>query len=584
LREGVRIETAQADLDRIHANLKENGPASDDTFPVLDDILERQLGDARGPLFALLASVGLLLLIACANIAGLMLARALAREKEVGIRVALGAGRGRIVRQLLTESLTLAAIGGVIGSLVGIWGSSAIVALSPEDLPPWVSVEPDYRFLLFIVGIVGLTAVLSGLAPALRAARDRGYGISLDAATRSTGTPGKKRGLKALVVFEVALSVVLLVVAGLGVRDVQTVMEVEPGFETEGILTFSLSLPSVKYEGEEPRLAFWDDYLARVRALPGVEVAGATSATPLGGHWGQFFRAEGAPELGPDDVAPVTLNRVVTPGYMEAMGIQLLAGRFFNDSDGVDEGSLAVVLNETWAQNNFPDVDPVGRRIQASWEGAPWMTVVGVTRDTKHYGLDEEMRQGIFQPLAQEAVSYGTIVIRTPLDPLSLVPQVRQLTAEVDPDIPVVMPRTMGQIMEQALWGRRIVAWLFGGFAALALILAVGGIYGVLSYTVTQRKLEIGIRMALGARDRQVLGEVIRQGMGLVGLGALLGLAGGYGMARAVSSIFFGVGTGSPALYASVGAVLLAVGVLANLLPARKAARVSPIGALRAGE
>jgi predicted permease len=584
LRPGVRMEMAQADLDRIHANLKEDGPASDDTFPVLDSILDRALGDARGPLAALMGSVGLLLLIACANIAGLMLARALAREKEVGIRVAMGASRGRIVRQLLTESLTLATIGGIIGSLVGLWGSSALVALSPDELPSWISFRPDYRFLLFVTGIVGLTAVLSGLVPALRAARDRGYGISLDAATRSTGTPGKKRGLKSLVVFEVALSVVLLVVAGLGVRDIQAVMEVEPGFETEGILTFSLSLPSVKYEGDEPRLAFWDDYLARIRALPGVEVAGATTATPLGGHWGQFFRPEGAPELGPDDVAPVTLNRVITPGYMEAMGIELLAGRFFRDSDGADVGDMAVILNETWARNNFPDGDPLGKRIQASWEGAPFMTVVGVTRDTKHYGLDEEMRQGIFQPLSQEPVSYATIVIRTPLDPLSLVPQIRQLTADVDPDVPVVMPRTMQQIMDQSLWGRRITAWLFGGFAILALILAVGGIYGVLSYTVTQRQLEIGIRMALGAQDRQVLGEVVRQGMVLVGLGAALGLAGGYGMARAVSSIFFGVGTGTLALYGSVGAVLLAVGVLANLLPARKAARVSPIGALRAGE
>jgi predicted permease len=498
--------------------------------------------------------------------------------------VALGAGRGRIVRPLLTESLVLAAIGGALGSLVGIWGSSALMALSPDEPPPWVNFSPDYRFLLFVVAVVGVTAVISGLAPALRAAGARSYGITLDAATRSTGSTAKSRGLKSLVVGEVALSAVLLVVAGLGIRDLQAVMEVDPGFETEGILTFSLSLPSVKYEGDGPRLQFFEDYLAQIRAIPGVGVAGGTSATPMGGHWGEFFRGEGAPELGPDDVAPVTLNRVVTPGYMKAMGIELLAGRFFNESDGRGEGSRAVILNETWARSNFPEGEAVGKRIGNTGGDPGWMTVVGVTRDTKHYGPDEEMRQGIFQPFAQDPLSSATIVIKTSLDPLSLVPQIRQLTLEADPDVPIVLPRTMGQIMDQALWPRRIVAWLFGGFAGLALLLAVGGIYGVLSYTVTQRSLEIGIRMALGAQDRQVLGQVIRQGMGLVGLGAVLGLAGAYGMAKAISSIFYGVGVGTPAIYGEVAVILLAVGVLANLLPARKAARVSPMGAFRAGE
>jgi predicted permease len=584
LDEGVSIEAALADLERIHANLKEDGPASDATFPVVEPILDRIIGDAQGPLLALMASVGLLLLIACANIAGLMLARALARGKEVGIRVALGAGRGRIVRQLLTESLTLAVVGGTFGAMLGVWGSSTLISLSPDEPPSWVSFSPDYRFLGFVVLAVGLTAVLSGLVPALRASRVESHGISLDAATRSTGSMAKSRGLKTLVVGEVALSVILLAMAGLGIRDFQAVMEVDPGFETEGVLTYGLALPSAKYEGDEARLQFWESHLSQLRAVPGVEVAGITSATPLGGHWGQFFWAEGAPELGPDDVAPVTLNRVVTPGYMEAMGFRLVGGRFFTEADGRDEGSLAVVLNQTWAESNFPEGEAVGRRIRANWEGAPWMNVVGVIADTKHYGLDEEMRQGIFQPLAQEVLSGASVVIRTPLDPVSLVPQVRRLTRDADPDVAVLMPRTMGDILDESLWGRKIVAWLFGGFATMALILAVGGIYGVLSYTVSQRKLEIGIRMALGAQNRQVLAEVLRRGMLLVGVGALIGLLGAYGMARAISSIFFGVGTGSLALYLSVVLILLAVGAIANLLPARKAAGVSPVGALRSGE
>jgi predicted permease len=468
--------------------------------------------------------------------------------------------------------------------MLGMWGSSALIALSPEEPPSWVSFQADHRFLGFVVFAVGLTAVLSGLVPALRASRAEEQGMGLDAATRSTGSMGKSRGLKTLVVGEVALSVVLLAMAGLGIRDFQAVMEVEPGFETEGVLTYGLALPSAKYEGEEARLQFWEDYLIQVRAVPGVEVAGITSATPLGGHWGQFFLAEGAPELGPEDVAPVTLNRVVTPGYMEAMGFRLVGGRFFTEADGRDEGSEAVILNQTWAESNFPEQDAVGKRIRADWEGAPWMTVVGVIEDTKHYGLDEEMRQGIFQPLAQEALSGASIVIRTTLDPVSLVPQIRRLTGEADPDVAVLTPRTMREILDESLWGRKIVAWLFGGFATMALILAVGGIYGVLSYTVSQRRLEIGIRMALGAENRQVLGEVLRQGMLLVGSGTLIGLVGAYGMARAISSIFFGVGTGSLALYGIVILILLSVGVVANLLPARKAASVSPVGALRSGE
>jgi predicted permease len=294
--------------------------------------------------------------------------------------------------------------------------------------------------------------------------------------------------------------------------------------------------------------------------------------------------AEGAPELGPDDVAPVTLVRVVTPGYMEAMGIGLLEGRTFNESDGRDEGSRAVIVNETWARNNFPDGGAVGKRIRNSWSEAPWMTVVGVTRDTKHYGLDEEMRQGIFQPLAQLPIPYNTVVVKAAVEPLSLVPQVRAMLRDAAPDVPLVEPRTMARVLDRSLWQRRIVAWLFGAFAGMALVLAVGGIYGVLSYTVTQRRLEIGIRMALGARDGQVLGQVIRQGMRPVGMGIGLGLLGAYGMARAVSSIFFGVGAGTPVLYLATGGILLCVGVLANLLPARKAARVSPIRALRAGD
>jgi predicted permease len=584
LRTGVPLETALADLERIHTALKEDGPASEDTYPVLEGITERVTGDARAPLLALLASVILLLLIACANITGLMLARAMGRGKEIGIRIAVGAGRGRVVRQLLTESLLLAVLGGLGGALLGVWGTSVILATVPEDLPSWMDFGADWRFVLFVIGVVGSTAIVSGLYPALKAGGGGSYSVNLDAATRSTNAPSRSRGLQMLVVGEVALSMVLLLVAGLSLRDLGEVMKVDPGFETEGVLVYDVSLPEAKYQESESRLQFYEDHLRRLRALPGVEAAGTTSSTPLGGHWGQFFAAEGAPELGPDDVAPVTLVRVVTPGYMEAMGIRLLAGRYFKEDDGRDAGSRAVIVNETWARNNFPDGEAVGKRIRNAWSDASWLTVVGVTRDTKHYGLDEEMRQGLFQPLARVPIPFNTVVVKAAVDPLTLVPQVRELLQAADSDVPLIEPRTMVRVLDRSLWQRRIAAWLFGAFAGLALVLAVGGIYGVLSYTVTQRRLEIGIRMALGARHGQVLGQVIRQGMGLVGVGVGIGLLGAHGMARAVSSIFFGVGTGNPGLYLSTGGILLCVGVLANLLPARKAARVSPMGALRSGE
>lgn len=586
LKEGVSREKALADLTRIHENLKDGGPASEDTHPVLDPALEREVGESRGPLLALLASVGLLLLIACANIAGLMLARGLSRTKEVSVRMAVGAGRGRIVRQLLTESLLLAGLGGLAGAVMGLWGSWAILATMPQELPTWMDFGIDYRFLLFVIVAVGASAVVSGLFPALRAARAGEGGLSPDAATRSTAGAGRSRALRTLVMGEVALAVVLLVVAALGAYDLRAVGKIDPGFDSEGILTYGISLPSAKYGDAQARLQFHEENLRRLRALPGVEMVGATSATPLGGHWGQFFAVEGEPEPGPDDVRPVTLNRVVSAGYLETMGVTLLHGRLLDEGDGRNGGTRTVVVNETFARNNFPDGEAVGRRIRYPWEEGEeaWMTVVGVIRNTRHYGPDEDMRQGLFQALPQMPMGYMTMVLRTSLDPTSLVPEIRELTRNMDPDVPVIRPQTMESIVDEALWSRRMVAWLFGAFAGMALILAVAGIYGVLSYTVTQRHLEMGIRMALGAGDGRLVRQVVGQGMVPVALGAMLGVVGAYAMARAVSSIFFDVGVGSPAIYAGVVCLLMVVGGLANLLPARRAARVTPTGALRAGE
>jgi len=583
LKPGVTVQQAQQDLERIHKNRIETREVNEVTFPTVEPILERSLGEFRLGFLALLGAVGLVLLIACANIAGLMLARSLARGREMGIRVALGAGRRRIVRQLLTESLVLSTAGGIVGALLG-YGLFKIIAVTmPEDVPRWISFHTDVRVVLFTFGLVASAAVVAGLAPAFQASRAN-PGVALqDASHRSTATGGRRRVLSVLVVGEVALALVLLVVAGLSIRDFQALQAVDPGFRPEGVLTFRVDLPGADYAEAEARLQFLEAYDERLGALPGVEVSAVANVVPLAGHWGMGFQVENAPPRDPDEPTPIILNRVASPGYFQAMGVTLQSGRLFTETDGREEGNWVVVVNETAVRRFFPpDQDPIGARARYS-DGSPWMTVVGVTRDVKHYGLEEEMRPGVYIPLAQYPIDSPIFVVRTSLDPTSLVAPARRALQELDPNLPIYDVQTMSDRMAASQWVRRASSWLLAVFSGLALMLAVGGIYGVISYGVNQRRFELSIRMALGAEGGQVLGLVMRQGMVLVGVGTVIGLVGAYAAARGLSALFFGVGALDPVVYGGVTALLVGVAVVANLVPAHRASKTEPVQSLREG-
>ncbi len=580
LKPGVSIEQARADLSRIHKAMIPNRNVNEITSPKMMPLRERYLGDYRTATNVLLAAVGVVLLIACVNIAGLMLARGTARSREMGIRAAMGASRGRIVGQLLTESLAVAAIGGALGAALGVAGVRGLVGLLPDQMPRWVRFDVDWRFLLFSLAAPLGAAVLFGLWPALDAARVNVAGALHEATARTSASAGRRRSLNALVVFEFALAVTLLVASGLLVRAFGRLMQVNPGYRTENVLLYNVRVPAPKYEKPEVRNMFYSRLLDRMRALAGVRDAGICTAPPMGGHWGNFFQVENAPPRRANEQDPVVLQRMATPGYFEAMGIALKSGRWFREGDGKDDASRVMIVNETFAKTFFPNADPIGRRVKHRGNN-PWMTVVGVAGDIKHYGLEREMRPGVYMPLVGNPPGSASVVLRTSVDPTSVVAAARGALRELDAEIPMNRVITMAQRVSDSIWVRRTYSTLIGAFAAVALLLAVGGIYGVVSYSVSQRTREIGIRMALGAEQSGVLRQVLGRGMALAAAGAAIGMAAAFGAARYMGAMLFGVRPGDPPTYAAVAALLIGVALLANLFPARRAAAVDPMRALR---
>jgi putative ABC transport system permease protein len=581
LKPGITLEQATDDLLAIHKGMIVDREVNEVTFPRVSWVRERYLGEYRLGSSMLLGAVAIVLLIACANIAGLMLARSLAREREIGIRVAMGAGRGRLVRQLLTESLLLAFVGAAAGTLLGVVGSAALVEKMAEQFPRWISFDLDWRFLAFSLAATVGAAVLFGLVPALQSSRVDAQSTLQASSSRTSASFRKRRSMNLLVGAEVALALTLLIVAGLSIRDILELQRVDPGFEADGLLTYSIGLPSTRYDTDESRQAFVSEHLQRIRALPGVNGATVASSLPLGGHWGWFFTVEDAPPRGDDEPHPVVLHRVVSPEYFETMGVTMVAGRPFDEFDGREEGTLAVVVNETFVETFMTDgIAPVGRRISSGGD-SPWMTVVGVARDVRHYGVDEEMRPGVYQTITQFPLSRFQVAVRTSVDEASVSGQIRELLREADTQLSLYGLETMNQAMDESLWTRRASAWMIAAFSAIALTLAVAGLYGVISYGVGQRTHEISIRMALGAERKQVLRQVVRQGMLLVGIGVGLGLVASLAAARVVAGILVGVSATDPWVYAAVTVLLVAVAAVANLLPARRAAGLDPMAALR---
>jgi predicted permease len=581
LRPGVSMQQAREDLLAIHRGMIPERDVNQVTSPVLHTLHDRYLGSYRASTGFLLGAVAIVLLIACANIAGLLIARSLERGQEIGIRLAMGAPRGRIVRQLLTESALLALVGAVAGAALGIWGSGRLVGRLSEQFPSWVVFDLDASVLGFALILTAGAVVLFGLAPALHAA---GMPIaSLAGAGRSTASARRRRILSGLVGAEVALAVALLVVGCLSMLDAWRVGRIDPGFTTEDITVYRLDLPGARYAEGDALVTFVDRYLEALRAIPDVEAATVANVLPLLGHWGTFYEVEGAPPRAEGEQNPVVLNRVVTPGYFATMGVRLAAGRAFDDFDGRSDSLGVAIVNETFVRTHMSDgKNPVGRRISSGGDPAIWLTVIGVTHDVKHYALDEPMRPGVYVPFSQEPLWGLQVALRTAPGANSPLAAARSVTAELDPGLAIYGEQTMTSVLNDSLWARRATSWLIGAFSTVALLLAVAGLYGVISYSVTQRAREISVRMAMGAEAAQVRRAVVREGMAVVGAGIVVGVGAVLALSGAVGHLLSQVRPTEPWVYAVVCVLLAAVGAAANWIPARRAAATDPMAVLRA--
>ena len=584
LKPGVSIQNAQADIDTITARLEQQYPQTNTgsratAFPIVADTVRKY----DTGLWIAMAAVAFVLLIACANVANLMLARASGRQKEIALRAALGASRWRIVRQLLTESSIVALVGGAFGILVAIWGLEALRAANPGDAakfaPGWNQLGINLTVLLFTIGVSLLSGLLFGLAPALEVSKPN-LNLALKEGNRQSS--GRSHRLRSsLVVFEVALSLVLLVGAGLFFRSFIGLFKTDPGFNPDNVLTMSLVLTSANYKDATANKAFFAELLERVKAKPGVQSAAAVNFLPLGGsNSSDSYLVEGAPEPRPGE-ENIGRYRVCTSDYFTTMQIPILKGRAFTEQDKAG-ATPVVIVNETLARTHWPNQDPIGKRIrfQAPLARAPWMEVVGVIKDVKHE-LTLDVTPEYYLPFAQDPWNSMVVVARTTVAPASLAGAFRDDVWAIDKDQPVFEVRTMDEVRAISLGLQRFNSVMIGIFAAVALLLASVGIYGVMAFVVTQRTQEIGIRMALGARAPDVLKLVVTDGMRLAIVGLALGLAASWGLTRFISALLFGVRPTDPLTFSLVSLALLLAAFLACYVPARRATKVDPLNALR---
>ncbi|HKV35468.1 MAG TPA: ABC transporter permease [Pyrinomonadaceae bacterium] len=586
LKPGVTREQANAEAESIAARLAGEYPKTNEGLGFLVNSFHQDyVGDLRRPMLILFAAVGFVLLIACANVANLLLAQATTRRREIAIRMALGARRWAIARQLLTESLLLASAGGLLGVLAAIWGVEALAKLLPESLSKLQTISVDSRVFLFTIGVTLLTAIAFGVVPALHATRaNPGEALGETGRDLSGGVSGRYLR-RVLVIAEVALAVVLLAGAGLLIRSFNRLRQVDLGFKPDNLLTMRMVLPLPKYQKAEMRRAFYDELLRRINEIPGVESAGINTRLPLSTSGMKFsFSVEGR-TMPSDSNLPFAVYRVVNPDYFRAMGIPLQRGRVFDTRDTADS-TPALIVNRRLAEQFWPGEDPTGKRLKIGPADSPnpWATVIGVVGDVRQTGLYGDQLAELYAPYAQERRSWMSprdLVVRTRGDAASLAGAVREAVWAVDKDQPVSNVRTMDQVLAAAISRERFQMLLLSLFATLALVLACVGLYGVISYAVAQRTHEIGVRMALGAQSRDVLRLVIRQGMVLTFSGLLLGIAGGLAVTRVMTDLLFGVTSTDAVTFLSVGGLLLLVSFLACYIPARRATKVDPLIALR---
>ena len=578
LRPGTDRTEADADIRTLGHRLAAAYPATNTgvTFTVVP-LHDQLVGEVRTPLLVLLGAVGLVLLIVCANVAGLLLARGATRRAELAIRVALGASRGRLVRQLLTEAIVLATLGGAVGIGLAVFATDALVAMRPDGLPRVDDIRLDKPVLAFTLGVTILTGLLVGLLPALRASRGVLAGTLREGGGRLAGR-NTTRLRDGLVVAELALAVVLLAGAGLLIRSFISLTGVEPGFRTEGAVHFAVELPSAAYATDAAITTFHDRLAERLEGLPRVEAAGAVSRLPLAGRLNTSFQVVGQRAAEPGQQQYIE-TRSATPGYFESIGIPVLRGRGISETDR--EGSVPViVISQSTVQRHFGGADPIGQQIRVSILEEP-RTIVGVVGDVRHLGLDQQEAPHAYFPLAQVPRRAMNVVVRAAGDVEALAAAIRNEIRELDPLLPPPSVRPVGDIVGESVARSRFVTMLLGAFAAVALALAAIGIFGLLSYTVAQRTREFGIRLALGARSADVLGMVMRRALALAGIGLGAGLAGALLLTRFARSVLYGVSPTDPLTLVSVVVVLTATVLLASLVPARRAAGVQPTEALR---
>jgi putative ABC transport system permease protein len=581
LRPGVTVAQARAELELLATQLAKQYPDSNKGWGIFlmlsQDYIVR---DVKPVLYTLLGAVGCVLLIACANLANLLLARASARSREISIRAALGASRGRLVRQLLTESVVLAVGGGVAGVILARWGLDALLALAPSSLPRISEIHLDSGVLIFSLALSIITGLVFGIAPAWLAAR-ADVNEALKQGTRGSTEGGARGRLRsALVVLEVTFALVLLGGAGLLARSFMQLAHVDPGFTPENATLLQLSLPQKKYAMPEQQTAFADALLERVKVLPGVQWAGITHSMPLLGGYVLTFSIEGRPPIAPSD-QPSASYYAVTPDYFRAMGIRLIRGRTFTPRDDAKAPRVAII-NEAFARQFFPNEDPIGKRIDIDLGPDAWREIVGIVGDIKQNGPDQATSAQSYEPFAQKPFNSIDLIIRTKGAPAALLGALRPAVYAVDKDQPIGVIRPLEEIMADSIARQRFAMTLLSVFSLVALVIAAVGIYGVMAYNVVQRTGEFGIRMALGAQQGDVLRLVLAQGGKLIGIGLVVGLAATLAASRAMGSMLFNTSAQDPLTLSMITLLLGAVALIACLLPANRATKVNPIEALRA--
>ena len=581
LKPGVAKEQAQAEMTSISARLEQQYPDKNlHRSSSVEPVLESLVGSVRPALLILLGAVGCVLLIACANVANLLLARAMTRHKEMAIRSALGASRLRVIRQLLTESVLLSLAGGGLGLLLAVWWSDLLVSLGKQDIPRALQVGMDWRVLGFTLLVSVTTGVVFGLVPALHSSKTE---LTESLKERGAGEGARRNRIRnVLVVAELAIAVVLLVGAGLLIQSLWRLRQVPPGFNSENVLTLVVGIPEVKYPTAK-QAQFYHDLVARIESLPGVRSAASVIPLPLSGElFSISFETEGRPVTNGE--RPSADFFAIGGGYFKTMGIPLLNGRDFTERDDKQAPGV-IIVNQAFVRKFFPDEDPIGKHIRPGIrtdEGKPVMReIIGVVGDVKNRNLSSEFRPGYFVPQAQVPFNQMTVLIKTTNDPRSLITAAQREVTAMDKELPVFNVKTMDEYLAASVSAPRFNTTLLAIFAAVALVLTIVGLYGVMSYSVAQRRNEIGIRMALGAQHLDVLSLIVGQGFKLVLVGLAVGLAGAFGLMRLLSSLLFGVTKNDPMTFAAVAVLLAFVALLACYIPARRAAKVDPMVALR---